>query len=102
VPDHRTVFNNSFSRTSFIILENRASIDIEQFGNLRLTFLANSNRLDGLGLLGRGELIAATTIGASTGQTVFGPLLIVFRSGTLWLRSSSTNWSVQAEYVNPI
>jgi hypothetical protein len=35
-----------------------------------------------------------STIGASTGQTVFGPL-IVFRSGTLRLRSSSTNWSVQ-------
>ncbi len=39
----------------------RAQINIEQFGNLSLTLRAQSNHFDGLGLLGRGEFIPATT-----------------------------------------
>jgi hypothetical protein len=40
---------------------NRASINIEQFGNLGLTLRAKSNHFYGFGLLRRGELVAATT-----------------------------------------
>ena len=76
----------------------RRAIDIEQFSNLSLTFRAQADHFDRLGLLGRGKLTAATTdstVGASTCQTEFGSFLDVSRSGTLRLRSCSTNWSVQ-------
>jgi hypothetical protein len=84
VPDHRTALTSSFSRTSFIILEIVLRSTLNN-GNLGLTFRTQADHLDRFGLLGRGKLVATaanSTVGASTGETEFGSL-VVLRAGKL-------------------